>query len=112
MGQHFMVINCISRDSINLINNSIDHNEINPSIKITFSKIENNLMIDYMDDGRGLPHDNIDALFKQSYTSKANKAQHGIGLSIIKDANYHHGSITLLPSKQGVHFHIILVDKA
>ena len=42
-------------------------------------------MIDYMDDGRGLPHDNIDALFKQSYTSKANKAQHGIGLSIIKD---------------------------
>ena len=41
------------------------------------------------------------------------KAQHGIGLSIIKDAvNYHHGSITLLPSKQGVHFHIILVDKA
>ena len=50
---------------------------------------------------------------KQSYTSKANKAQHGIGLSIIKDAvNYHHGSITLLPSKQGVHFHIILVDKA
>ena len=54
MGQHFMVINCISRDSINLINNSIDHNEINPSIKITFSKIENNLMIDYMDDGRGL----------------------------------------------------------
>ena len=41
-------------------------------------------MIDYMDDGRGLSHDNIDALFKQSYTSKANKAQHGIGLSIIK----------------------------
>ncbi|MCH4415076.1 sensor histidine kinase [Staphylococcus haemolyticus] len=98
---------------INLINNSIDHNEINPSIKITFSKIENNLMIDYKDDGQGLPHANIDALFKQSYTSKANKAQHGIGLSIIKDAvNYHHGSITLLPSKQGVHFHIILVDTA
>lgn len=96
---------------INLINNSIDHNEINPNIQMTFSKIENKLMIDYVDDGQGIPHSNIDTLFKQSYTSKAHKAQHGIGLSIIKDAvNYHHGAITLLPSKQGVHFHILLVD--
>lgn len=98
---------------INLINNSIEHNEINPNIEITFSNIQNKLVIDYIDDGRGIPHDHIDELFKQSYTSKENKDKHGIGLSIIQDAvNFHNGSIALLPSKSGVHFHIILIDES
>lgn len=55
---------------INLINNSIEHNDKHPNITIRFTRESNILIIDYIDDGQGLPQPNIDALIKQSYTSK------------------------------------------
>ncbi|GGG92519.1 HAMP domain-containing histidine kinase [Staphylococcus pragensis] len=98
---------------INLINNSIEHNDKHPSITIRFTRESNILNIDYIDDGQGLPQTNIDDLIKQSYTSKKDSAHHGMGLSIIQDAIYFHdGSIEVLPTTIGVHFHISLVDKS
>ncbi|WP_154837229.1 sensor histidine kinase [Staphylococcus sp. Marseille-Q1834] len=98
---------------INLINNSIEHNDKHPNITIDFTRESNKLIIDYIDDGQGLPQSNIDDLIKQSYTSKKDSAHHGMGLSIIQDAvHFHDGSIKVLPTDTGVHFHISLVDKS
>ncbi|MFC0137740.1 two-component sensor histidine kinase [Staphylococcus petrasii] len=98
---------------INLINNSIEHNDKHPNITIHFTRENNILIIDYIDDGQGLPQSNIDDLIKQSYTSKKDNAHHSMGLSIIQDAvHFHDGSIEVLPTDTGVHFHISLVDKS
>lgn len=97
---------------INLINNSIEHNNENPAIDITFTLEDINLVIDYKDNGQGIAKNNIEQLIKQSYTSKLNKEQHGVGLSIIQDAvNYHNGHIELVPISKGVHFHIVLISE-
>lgn len=97
---------------INLINNSIEHNNENPAIDITFTLEDINLVIDYKDNGQGIDKNNIEQLIKQSYTSKLNKEQHGVGLSIIQDAvNYHNGHIELVPISKGVHFHIVLISE-
>lgn len=97
---------------INLINNSIEHNNENPAIDITFTLEDINLVIDYKDNGQGIAKNNIEQLIKQSYTSKLNKEQHGVGLSIIQDAvNYHNGHIELIPISKGVHFHIVLISE-
>ncbi|WP_231917309.1 sensor histidine kinase [Staphylococcus croceilyticus] len=97
---------------INLINNSIEHNDKHPNITIHFTRESNILIIDYIDDGQGLPQSNLDDLIKQSYTSKKDNANHGMGLSIIQDAvHFHDGSIEVLPTT-GVHFHISLIDKS
>ncbi|UEX90302.1 sensor histidine kinase [Staphylococcus ratti] len=93
----------------NLINNSLDHNAINPNIHLAFKLDDTHLKIDYKDDGKGLPSYKLDELIQKSYTSKKDKSEHGIGLSIIKDAvKFHQGELTLVPSQKGAHFKIHL----
>lgn len=97
---------------INLIENSIEHNNLNPKINILFDKIENTLLIDYKDNGQGLPSNKND-IFKPGYSTKAtNKVNHGLGLTIIKEAiDYHNGSIHIIPTTNGVHFKIKLISQ-
>lgn len=93
----------------NLINNSLDHNAINPDITISFKLDAKDLFIDYKDNGKGLPSYKLDDLIKKSYTSKKDKGEHGLGLSIIRDAvEFHQGELTLVPSDKGAHFKIYL----
>ncbi|PTG44581.1 sensor histidine kinase [Staphylococcus chromogenes] len=93
----------------NLINNSLDHNAINPNIMIHFKLDQTHLTIDYKDDGKGLPSYKLDELIEKSYTSKKVKDEHGLGLSIIRDAvEFHQGDLTLVPSEKGAHFKIHL----
>lgn len=97
---------------INLIENSIEHNNLNPKINILFDKIENTLLIDYKDNGQGLPSNKND-IFKPGYSTKAtNKVNHGLGLTIIKETiDYHNGSIHIIPTTNGVHFKIKLISQ-
>ncbi|OHS71937.1 two-component sensor histidine kinase [Staphylococcus sp. HMSC74F12] len=98
---------------INLINNSLEHNNENPHIQIQLKVYGTQLIIDYLDDGIGLPHTDFKSLVQETYTTKKDRESHGFGLSIINDAvNYHHGTIQLQPTAQGVHFHIMLQDKS
>ncbi|WEN69824.1 HAMP domain-containing sensor histidine kinase [Staphylococcus sp. NRL 16/872] len=97
---------------INLINNSIEHNDKHPNITIRFTRENNTVIFDYIDDGQGLPQTNINDLINQSYTSKKDRAHHGMGLTIIQDAvHFHDGSIEVCPTAIGVYFHISLIDK-
>ncbi|MBE9429044.1 HAMP domain-containing histidine kinase [Staphylococcus epidermidis] len=99
------------RTLINLIENSIEHNNRNPKIDILFDKIENTLLIDYKDDGKGISNINDD-IFKSGYSTKETQTEnHGLGLTIVKEAvEYHNGTIHIIPSQNGVHFKIKFIS--
>lgn len=99
----------IERMFINLIENSLDHNKINPDIDIYLTDENNGICIHYKDNGKGMDHSSAENLMKNGVTSKNNSENHGIGFSVIKDAiEFHNGSFTVVPSESGVHFKIYL----
>lgn len=99
----------IGRMFINLIENSLDHNKINPDIDIHLSDEDNGICIHYKDNGVGMDNNSAESFMKHGITSKDNNENHGIGFSVIKDAvEFHNGSFTVMPTETGVHFKIDL----
>lgn len=99
----------IERMFINLIENSLDHNETNPDINIHLSDEENSICIQYKDNGTGMDNYSAENFMRHGVTSKDNGENHGIGFSVIKDAiEFHNGSFTVIPVETGVHFKIDL----
>lgn len=99
----------IERMFINLIENSLDHNKTNPDINIHLSDEENNICIQYKDNGVGMDNYSAENFMKHGITSKNSSKNHGIGFSVIKDAiEFHNGSFTVIPAETGVHFKIDL----
>lgn len=89
----------LKRAMINLIQNSIHHfdKEIK-QIYLTLSEVEGNAVITLRDNGKGIPEDQIKAIFKRFYRIDDSRSSgfggSGIGLSIVeKIIEKHHGSV-------------------
>ncbi|HBV03621.1 MULTISPECIES: HAMP domain-containing sensor histidine kinase [Mammaliicoccus] len=96
---------------MNLIDNSIDHNKINPNIEITISYKNEVLTIDYRDDGVGISKAIEEKALHSTHTKKDNEKEHGIGFTIIMDSiHFHNGTFQSLPIEKGVHFRIKLYE--
>lgn len=99
----------IGRMFINLVDNSLDHNKVNPNISIHLSDGPEGISIIYKDDGTGINSEAAQKLMTHGESTKTDKENHGIGFSIIHDAiNFHDGSFVMIPEQSGVHFQIIL----
>ena len=99
----------IGRMFINLIDNSLDHNKVNPNISIHLSDGPEGISIIYKDDGTGINSEAAQKLMTHGESTKTDKENHGIGFSIIHDAiNFHDGSFVMIREQSGVHFQIIL----
>lgn len=95
----------VERMFINLIENSLDHNEKNPIINISLEDNVEGIVITYEDDGQGIDQKDLSKLMQSKQTTKEVKDQHGLGFTIIMDAvNFHNGSFTAAPAEYGVKF--------
>jgi len=71
----------------NLMINSLVHGFVNDNkhlIKIKAALIERTLVIEYSDNGVGIPEDIVDQVFKLFFTTKKKQGGSGIGLHIVK----------------------------
>ncbi|MEP7705071.1 ATP-binding protein [Paraglaciecola sp. 25GB23A] len=70
----------------NMIMNSLIHgfeNKIKGTIKIDISRIKNKLIINYQDDGKGLPEDILERHFDAFFTTRRGKGGSGLGTHIM-----------------------------
>jgi signal transduction histidine kinase len=77
----------------NLIKNSLDAMEGKGNIIIELNKEEDRIIIDVIDNGKGIPAGHFSKIFKPGFSSK--KRGWGLGLSLSKRIieEYHHGKI-------------------
>lgn len=93
----------------NLIKNAVDAMEGQGKLDIHISQIENDVMIDITDTGKGIDKTNLRTVFEPGFTTK--KRGWGLGLSLTKRIieSYHQGRIFVLSStSEGTVFRIIL----
>ena len=85
---------------INLIKNSIEAGCSKIEIRSYWKRGEKKIVIDFKDDGSGIPEDKIDKVFLPFFSTKEGGA--GLGLSLSKKIILHHGgNIKIIPSKTG-----------
>lgn len=79
----------------NIISNAISFTPDNGSIYITIKNVKNIVEIEFIDNGPGIPKENLDKVFNRFFTyRKDNKNNSGLGLSISKSIiNLYGGSI-------------------
>ena len=77
----------------NLCKNSVDATSGKGEIDISVSEIDNKLIIEVTDNGKGIPKKNFETVFKPGYTTK--KRGWGLGLTLVKRIieDYHSGVI-------------------
>jgi signal transduction histidine kinase len=77
----------------NLIKNSLDAMEGKGNIIIELNRDDNKIIIDIIDNGKGIPSGQFSKIFKPGFSSK--KRGWGLGLSLSKRIieEYHHGKI-------------------
>jgi signal transduction histidine kinase len=96
----------------NFIMNSIIHGfeDIkNGIIKITVTKVDKSLHVEYEDNGKGISDENLSSVFQPFFTTKKHKGGSGLGLNIIYKivTEQLHGKITCKSSEnKGVKFDI------
>lgn len=91
----------IDRDSIeklvfNLLSNAFKYTPIGKSIEINIFKKDKNIVLQVVDEGRGMTKDILHKLFTRfaSFNEDKSKPSTGIGLSIVKEvADKHHAKI-------------------
>src|SRR5699024_12513186 len=99
----------ILRAMINFVQNSVDHNEINPDIQIELNDVDDGSSLSYEENGVRIDRNELDYLMTSGGTTKERDEHHGIGFSVIQDAIiFHSGNLTILPTNQGVKFLITL----
>lgn len=102
----------------NLILNSLIHGfkeKDQGKISITGQRQENQIIMDYYDDGKGIPPLLSTQVFEPFYTTNKEEGGTGLGMHIIKDLieNQLHGSIELRnDTDAGVHFRMKFPVKA
>ncbi len=91
----------------NLISNSKQHNA--SSVKFSFLRMGENLILNIQDNGEGIPSSHRDKVFAPFFTTKRENGGTGLGLGIVKSlVEAHGGKITLAESKTGARFKVSL----
>ncbi len=104
----------ISQVLTNLLMNSMTHGFENVEegrISIECSKMYEQLIIDYYDNGIGIDPKNNEKIFNPFFTTKRNEGNTGLGLNIVFNIVTQQlaGDIKLVNDKKdGVHFRIVL----
>jgi two-component system nitrogen regulation sensor histidine kinase NtrY len=94
--------NMVSQVLINLLKNALEANEENPSAEIKIRSgtgADNHPEICVIDNGPGIPEDNLDEIFVPFFTTRTNGS--GIGLSISKQIMRVHGGTLKVRSVPG-----------
>lgn len=108
-----VIMNKNSFDSIfsNLIINSMEARKKDLEIEIILRNEENKVIVDYIDNGPGIPKEISSIVFEPFYTTKRHGT--GLGLSIVKSLlnKYGHNIEIVYDRNIGVHFRIILNNK-
>lgn len=83
----------------NLCKNSIDATDGEGVIEISLSKIDDKILLDIKDNGKGIPKNKFNTIFHPGYTTK--RRGWGLGLTLVKRIidEYHHGKIYVVESK-------------
>ncbi len=98
----------------NLIFNSLRHayeKEDEGLINIEISKVEDNILIEYSDDGKGIKEENLKKIFDPFFTTNREKGGTGLGLNIIYNiikSNLNGEIICTSKENEGVQFTITL----
>lgn len=94
----------------NLLKNALDAMEGKGTIHVDITKVENGVVIDVADSGKGISKQNISKVFKPGFTTK--KRGWGLGLSLSKRIieQYHKGVLSVKSSEpgKGTTFRIVL----
>lgn len=95
---------------VNMLVNAAQAIEGAGQITIETFRAGDNVMIKFMDTGKGIPPENLDKLFDQGFTTKSPDEGTGLGLSICKQImDEHHGKIEVESQvSQGTTFTITL----
>ena len=82
----------------NILKNSIDSIQTDGKISISVNSTDKNIILDFIDNGKGILRSNFKNIFEPGYTSK--KRGWGLGLSLSKRIieEYHQGRIFVLKS--------------
>ena len=95
----------------NLFDNTLHHGGERPHVNLSIvhqkGKIGENLILDYIDDGPGIPPAIAKQIFDPLFTTSSSKMKTGLGLSIVKkimENNY--GHIDQIPRNEGAHFQL------
>lgn len=94
--------NMVSQVLINLLKNALEANEANPSAEIKIragTGPDNHPEICVIDNGPGIPEENLDEIFVPFFTTRPNGS--GVGLSISKQIMRVHGGTLKVRSMQG-----------
>ncbi|HWB28039.1 MAG TPA: HAMP domain-containing sensor histidine kinase [Chitinophagaceae bacterium] len=85
----------------NLLKNALDAMEGRGTITVTIQQVENSILIDVADTGKGISAANINKVFKPGFTTK--KRGWGLGLTLTKRIieQYHKGKIFVKGSEPG-----------
>ena len=100
---------------VNLIENSVLHgfaDRKKGTIHLNVINNNNEIIINYQDDGCGINIEDKSKIFEPFYTSNRTNKSLGLGLNIVSNfiANILHGSIKLQPSPIGVRYEIRFPD--
>lgn len=92
---------------LNLIKNSIEAGSSNIKIRSYWKEGEENIVIDFIDDGTGIPKEKVEKVFLPFFSTKEGGA--GLGLSFSKNIILHHGGeIKIIPLEKGTTVRIVL----
>lgn len=116
-GEYFVLGNSIEiqRVILNLISNAIDAKKGNMCIDVKLEKIinsakESSIVLSIRDNGNGISDKNLLNIFKSGFSTKDNKSNKGLGLSIVKNIIEIHSGYIELSSEinKGTNFKIYL----
>ncbi|MBK8955665.1 MAG: sensor histidine kinase [Saprospiraceae bacterium] len=90
----------------NLVNNAIKYGKFNGYVKISFYRLDENILVEVSDNGIGIPEDQLSHVFDRFYRVDKSRSRDqggsGLGLSIVKHIIEAHHQKLHIRSKDGV----------
>ena len=93
---------------LNLMKNALEATPEGKTVTVILDKVDNEIIINIKDEGKGIPHDVVPKIFRAYFTTKENGS--GIGLNLSKKIiEKHNGDLTLISNSEcGCEFQINL----
>ena len=94
----------------NVMKNAVEHTAPGSTATVSYFDERRDIHIQIMDDGSGIPPEELATLFDRFHQGETSKAGYGIGLSMAKDIiTAHHGTISARNREgRGTLFEIVL----